>query len=52
MNGLFAVLLAFGAILWPVALLLGLGWRDEANPGGWCGRVFDALEHGLFGGRP
>ena len=47
-----AVIVAFGALLWPAALMLFMGWRDERNPDGWCGLMIGALDRGIFGGRP
>ena len=52
MNAVFVVLVAFGALLWPAALLLALGWRDEVNPGGFASQLIGALDRGLFGGKP
>lgn len=47
-----AVLVAFGALLWPAGLLLFMAWRDEVNPTGWCASLYGALDRGIFGGRP
>jgi hypothetical protein len=52
MNAMFAVVVTFGALLWPAALLLALGWRDERNPDGWSAQIIGALDRGLFGGKP
>jgi predicted DNA-binding transcriptional regulator AlpA len=49
---MIAVVVAFGALLWPAALLLFMAHRDEVNPGGWCSNLYGALDRGLFGGRP
>ena len=44
---MIAVLAGIAAIAWPAALMLLLG-RSR----GWAVQLIDALDRGLFGGRP
>ena len=41
-----------GGMGWIIALAGWMVLRADANEDGVCARIWDALDHGLFGGQP